>query len=57
LDSIPGVGEAKRKALLRVFGSVVGVKQASVEQIAALPTIGPELARVIVDHLHGRTGA
>lgn len=54
LDSIPGVGEAKRKALLKVFGSVVGVKQASVEQIAALPSIGPELARVIVDHLHGR---
>ncbi|MEO0651172.1 MAG: excinuclease ABC subunit UvrC, partial [Planctomycetota bacterium] len=53
LDSIPGVGEAKRKALLRAFGSVVGVKQASVEQIAALPTIGPELARTIVEHLHG----
>jgi excinuclease ABC subunit C len=54
LDSIPGVGEAKRKALLRAFGSVVGVKQASVEQIAALPSIGPELARTIVEHLHGR---
>jgi excinuclease ABC subunit C len=54
LDSIPGVGEAKRKALLRAFGSVVGVKQASVEQIGALASIGPELAQVIVDHLHGR---
>ena len=57
LDSIPGVGEAKRKALLRAFGSVVGVKQASVEQIGALPTIGPELARAIVEHLHGRAEA
>ncbi|QDU67920.1 excinuclease ABC subunit UvrC [Engelhardtia mirabilis] len=55
LDSIPGVGEAKRKALLRAFGSVVGVKQASVEQIGALPSIGPKLAQVIVDHLHDRS--
>jgi excinuclease ABC subunit C len=57
LDSIPGVGEAKRKVLLRAFGSVVGVKQASVEQIAALPNIGPALAQRIVDRLHGRDGA
>jgi excinuclease ABC subunit C len=56
LDAIPGVGDAKRKALLKVFGSVLGVKAASVEQIAALPSIGPELARVIVEHLHGRAG-
>ena len=54
LDSIPGVGEAKRKALLRAFGSVVGVSRAPVEQIAALPQIGPELARVILDHLNRR---
>ena len=54
LDSIPGVGEKKRKALLKAFGSVVGVSRAPVEQIAALPSIGPELARVIVDHLNGR---
>jgi excinuclease ABC subunit C len=51
LDSIPGVGDAKRKALLRAFGSVHGVKAASVEQLAALPGIGMELAKVIVEHL------
>jgi excinuclease ABC subunit C len=55
LDAIPGVGEAKRKALLRAFGSAEGVKQASVEQLAALPSIGSKLARVISDHLHGRS--
>jgi excinuclease ABC subunit C len=44
LDSIPGVGESKRKALLRRFGSVAGVREASVEQIAAVPGIGMELA-------------
>jgi excinuclease ABC subunit C len=51
LDSIPGVGDAKRKALLRQFGSVAGVKQASVEQLAAVSGIGEHLARVVVEHL------
>ena len=51
LDSIPGVGEVKRKALLRTFGSVAGVKAASVEEIAGVPGIGEALARVIVEGL------
>ena len=51
LDSIPGIGAAKRKALLVRFGSVQGVKQASVEEIAAVPGIGRELARVIRERL------
>jgi len=51
LDSIPGVGEVKRKALLRRFGSVVGVRAASVEELGAVPGIGPELARTILEAL------
>ncbi len=51
LDSIPGVGETRRKALLRAFGSAAGVREASVEQLAALPSIGPRLAQVIHEHL------
>jgi excinuclease ABC subunit C len=47
LDSIPGVGPAKRKALLRAFGSVQGIRGASVEQIAAVPGIGADLAQRI----------
>jgi excinuclease ABC subunit C len=47
LDSIDGVGDAKRKALLRRFGSVAGVREASVEALAAIPGIGPELAQRI----------
>ncbi|TAJ20990.1 MAG: hypothetical protein EPO68_05615, partial [Planctomycetota bacterium] len=46
----------KRKALLRAFGSVHGVKAASVEQLAALPSIGMELARTIVEHLQRPAG-
>ena len=51
LDSIAGVGAARRKALLRRFGSVQGVARASVEELAAMPGIGPDLARRILDQL------
>ena len=51
LDSIPGVGPVRRKALLRRFGSVAGVKEASVEEIAVIENIGAELARTIATHL------
>ena len=54
LDSIPGVGDVKRKALLRRFGSVTGVREASVEELAGVPGIGGELARVIREHLSKR---
>lgn len=40
LLKIPGVGPSKRRALLHVFGSVQGVKDATLEQIAAVPGFG-----------------
>jgi excinuclease ABC subunit C len=52
LDGIDGVGPARRRALLKTFGSVAGVTEASVEQLAAVDGISPELARVISDALH-----
>jgi excinuclease ABC subunit C len=48
---IPGVGPSKRSALLRAFGSVQGVRDASVEQIAALPGFSPKAARRILEAL------
>jgi excinuclease ABC subunit C len=54
LDGIPGVGAARRKALIQRFGSVAGVDAASIEEIAAVPGIGDALARTIRDHLEGR---
>jgi excinuclease ABC subunit C len=53
LDSIPGVGPAKRKALLRAFGSAKGVEQASIEAVSSIAGIGPDLAKKILDHLRG----
>ncbi len=46
-DDLPGVGPKRRRALLRVFGSAKRVREAPVEQIAAVPGIGPALAERI----------
>jgi excinuclease ABC subunit C len=46
-DELPGVGPKRRQALLRTFGSVKRVREAPVEQIAAVPGIGPALATKI----------
>ncbi|HVA85240.1 MAG TPA: helix-hairpin-helix domain-containing protein, partial [Candidatus Saccharimonadales bacterium] len=46
-DDLPGVGPKRRRALLRVFGSVKRVRDAPLEQIAAVPGIGPSLAAKI----------
>src|SRR3954471_19534040 len=48
---IPGVGEAKRRQLLASFGSLQGVRDASVEAIAALPGFGEKTALRIVELL------
>lgn len=52
LDDIPGLGPKRRKQLVKEFGSVMRVKQASVEDIAALPGFGPKLAQLIHDALN-----
>lgn len=49
LDSIPGVGPTRRKKLLTVFGSVDGLRQASVEEIAKI--VPKDVANSIKDHL------
>jgi excinuclease ABC subunit C len=46
-DELPGVGPKRKRALLRVFGSIKQVRDAPVEQIAAVPGIGARLAATI----------
>jgi excinuclease ABC subunit C len=46
-DDLPGIGPRRRGALLRVFGSMKRVREAPVEQVAAVPGIGPNLAAKI----------
>jgi len=52
LESIPGVGPAKRKALVAQFGGLPGVLAASIDQLAAVPGISRELAELIHGALH-----
>ncbi|HXG40698.1 MAG TPA: excinuclease ABC subunit UvrC [Candidatus Limnocylindrales bacterium] len=52
-DELPGVGPKRRQALLRTFGSVKRIREAPVEQIAAVPGIGPKLAGEIKAALAG----
>jgi excinuclease ABC subunit C len=51
LDSVPGLGPARRAALLKKFGSVRALSSATVAQIAEVPGIGPRLAETIAGAL------
>ncbi|MEN8256762.1 MAG: excinuclease ABC subunit UvrC [Thermodesulfobacteriota bacterium] len=52
LDHVVGIGPARRKRLLSHFGSVAGVKKASLEELASVDTVGKELAQTIFHALH-----
>lgn len=52
LDGIPGVGGKRKKALLLTFGSVQGVKSASVEELKRVEGISQALAQQIYDYLN-----
>lgn len=53
LDSIPGVGEHRRKALLKHFGSLRKLRQASADEVASVPGFGPATAAAVVQALAG----
>ncbi|MFF0144303.1 excinuclease ABC subunit C [Amycolatopsis sulphurea] len=56
LDSVPGLGQARRTALIKHFGSVKKVKQARVEEIEAVPGFGRRTAEAVVAALTGESG-
>ena len=57
LDAVEGVGPARRKTLLRHFGSVKRIREAGVEEVAAVSGIGPKLAAEILSVLNGGSQA
>ena len=52
LDDIPGVGPARRKALMRRFKSIEEIKNAEVEQLCEVPEIPEHIAGQIYDFFH-----
>lgn len=53
LDSVRGLGEQRRKALVTHFGSVARLKEATVEEITAVPGIGVATAKAVLAALGG----
>ena len=53
LDSVRGLGETRRKALVTHFGSLARIRQASVEEITAVPGIGAATAAAVLAALGG----
>ena len=55
LMDVPGIGEVRKKVLLRAFGSLERVKNASFGELS--PYVGPKAAAQIVRYFAGRAGA
>ena len=52
LDDIPGVGPTRRKALMRHFLSLDAIRDASVEELAKIPSMNQKAAESVYEFLH-----
>jgi excinuclease ABC subunit C len=52
LDEVPGIGPARKRALLNHFGSARGVKQAGLADLEAVPGVNRATARAVYAHFH-----
>lgn len=53
LDEVPGVGAARKRALLRHFGSAKAVSRAGLSDLQAVDGISEKVAKAVYDHFHG----
>lgn len=53
LDEVPGIGPARKKAMLMHFGTARAVRDASLEDLARTPGVSEAVARVVYDFYHG----
>ena len=53
LDDIPGIGPARRKDLMRHFRSIDKIKEASVGELAVLPSMNEKSAKQVFEFFHG----
>ena len=52
LDDIPGIGPARRKALMKAFQSLAAIKEATVEQLLAVPAMNEQAADSVYEFFH-----
>jgi excinuclease ABC subunit C len=57
LEEVPGIGPARRRALLAAFRSLQGIKEADVDSLAAVPGMNRPAAQALYEALHGDPGA
>jgi excinuclease ABC subunit C len=51
LDNIPGIGPRRKKALLKKFGSIEAIKEASLEELSQIQGVTPALAQKVKEEL------
>ena len=56
LDDIPGIGQARRKALMKTFQSLAAIKEATVEQLLAVPAMNEQAAGSVYEFFHKEMG-
>jgi excinuclease ABC subunit C len=56
LDEVPGLGPARKKAILSHFGSVKKLRAATPEEIAQVSGVGPALSASVYARFHAREG-
>ncbi|NPV73144.1 MAG: excinuclease ABC subunit UvrC [Pelotomaculum sp.] len=56
LDEVEGIGEVRRRALLKAFGSVAEIEKATPEQLAAVKGMNKKAARAVYEFFHGQGG-
>ena len=57
LDAVPGLGPAKREALIKHFGSLKKLKAASIDELTQVQGVGPSLASKIREHFDAEASA
>ena len=54
LDDVPGIGPKRKKELLKAFGSIKRIREASLEELASVPGMNREIAEKVLEHLGGQ---
>lgn len=50
LDDIPGIGKVRRLSLLKTFGSIYGIKNASIDELAKAPSMNKKVAQLVYEY-------